>query len=602
MPATFPFLGSQQVMETAGQTIAKTNVCNWPYQLNWSNTCPISDPYGVVSYTTAYLDIEFSSPEPVEEYSGTENSKGEVEYTRKVLRNRFSCDIIANDEMVWALFFMKLHDRVELVSLKGGGAFELKNITLVKDDAPEDLTKVTMSFEVKDNDIDISACDCNFNGPYEDDCDDTGGGGEPPEDPCDGFEVNITKTGDVLYTAVTNQPPSTTVKYRWYYHSGNGNWKVISQSAENITLGAFGTYRVVAQAGECEDVEDFLYQDPCALIVTLAKVGEAGLTATILGGSGSEVITWTFIDEQGMESQLGESGTSIVGTETGYYRIKVMDGENCEREAMEFLQVGEDNGCTLTGSIAESGGILTVTYAGCTGPANISWAVDRGDGGGSTLVGSGPTVAVDGNGMYVATVTCGLCEESFYYVLIACEDDPGGGEDCGNLGITIQRSGETLNASPSGCNGQYEIKWYKNTGSGYGSTIGSGNSFPIDGNGMYKAELVCGDCTASSEFLVFDCDVCTGVTVAVAITDDQITATPAGCPGGSTTTYTWVFDDGTGETPLPNTTATITASAAGIYRVTINCDNCEAKGGVLYTGCETCEPITTGVGGTFNVC
>ena len=40
--------------------VSEANDCNYPYKLQWSNSCALTDPLGVASLAELYLDIEFS--------------------------------------------------------------------------------------------------------------------------------------------------------------------------------------------------------------------------------------------------------------------------------------------------------------------------------------------------------------------------------------------------------------------------------------------------------------------------------------------------------------------------------------------------------------
>ena len=113
----------------------------------------------------------------------------------------------------------------------------------------------------------------------------------------------------------------------------------------------------------------------------------------------SETIVWTFIDDQGTETTLAGNDTTIIAQETGYYKATVTDG-GCERSDMVYIVVDENevNGCNITGSIADDGSTLTLTYSGCTQPPSIQWTLDAGDGSGPQAYGTGPSVSSDNLG------------------------------------------------------------------------------------------------------------------------------------------------------------------------------------------------------------
>lgn len=599
---TFPFLGSDQYMETQGMNVSEANDCNYPYKLQWSNSCALTDPLGVASLAELYLDIEFFRVDYEQQKEAVDNGYGglKVMWSRK--EPIFSFDLYVNDKYRHEIYFAQDHDTIELVPLhSGGAALKVTSMDIVDgQDSDEDLYIMKISLKFEDSAMAFDACDCGAydNAPYEDDCGDTGGGGDPPVDPCEGFDIEIVKTGDTLYTNLVSPPVNGTTTYRWYFIGSNGVPRLLSSTAENVSLGEYGTYRVVAAKAGCEVSEDFLYQDPCTLVLDVVAEGPAGAVALIEGGSGSETIVWTFIDDQGTETTLAGNDTTIIAQETGYYKATVTDG-GCERSDMVYIVVDENevNGCNITGSIADDGSTLTLTYSGCTQPPSIQWTLDAGDGSGPQAYGTGPSVSSDNSGHYTALLTCGNCTKEFHFTKITpCDSNA-----CGTT-ISLQRSGENINATVTGCSGTYDVKWYLNTGGGYGSAIGMGDSFAITGNGMYKAIATCDDgCTAEAEMLVYDCDAC-AVTSSIDVSGATLTASATGCPGGSTEAYQWFFDDGSGYIELPNITAAITASTPGLYKVVITCGDCTAEAATVYTGCDTCTEVTTGTGGTYNVC
>lgn len=604
--------------------VSEDNSCNYPYQLVWSNTCAIDDPLSISSTNQLYVDAEFYRTGYNESIDGVENGKGEIEKSYHKLSRVFSFDLYINDYYFDILKVMTLHDMVQLVSVDGGTTYDLKNITLQEgDDDDEDLYIIRMSFEIKDSDVCVTACECGAyaNAPYEDDCNDGEGGGDPSPDPCEDFDVNITKTVDTLYSSLVSPPVEGNTSYKWYLQSGVGGFRLISGTAENISLGDFGTYRLIVSKGGCQAQEDFLYQDPspCNIDVSLSRTGDFGVVANVEDGSGSEVISWELIDENGNSSALPFSTASIVAQESGYYRVIVNDGVDCQAEDMIYIEVGQAQACSISASIIEQLGNdnITLQYFGIGNvQPQISWTIDRGDGVGPVAFGQGPTVNASESGHYEATITWGTCSETFGYTHIFCGEDFG----CRDHNLTIQRSDNTLVAlgmleCKTGfiTTGSHIYLWEINQGNGW-QTIGTANTQTINGNGLYRVTAYCSDevpqvpgaqataCYQQAEFLVYDCDICSALDVTVTAVDDQLTAAATGCPSGSTTTYKWFFDDGTGETELPNTTATITAVTPGIYKAVATCGDCEGEAAILYTGCADCEEINTGSGNTYNVC
>src|SRR5690606_40714885 len=130
---------------------------------------------------------------------------------------------------------------------------------------------------------------------------------------------------------------------------------------------------------------------------------------------------------------------------------------------------------------------LTAESTGCGEGATYEWMLDRGDGNGQTMYGSGPSVMVEDSGVYFVTAHCGeKCAVTAYFVYMKpCNP-------CDGLSISISENSGTLTANTSGGSGGV-ITWYVNDGTGR-MAVGTGSSVVISQGGMYVAEWVINDC------------------------------------------------------------------------------------------------------------
>ncbi len=597
--SSFPFLGASFQTAENNLTVYLSADCNPPWKLEWTSSCFIEDPLIDYGINVLWLDAELEPIKYIKQREGRENGFGVVKYSFQTMRRRFSMKLVVDDLFLDALQKMTLFTDIKLHNLRSGNVYELENVEIasIEEDENHFDYVISLEFEIKDSIVETTGCDCGAytNAPFESDCGDEALEPRSNEDVCQGFDATITAENNVLSVTTVGGPANTPV-YRWYYEPGTGAYQLLSNTAQSITMGGYGTYRVVVQKGSCQIQKDFLNQDPCGGIFLRLSKSNASVTAEF-NGCESPTFSWRYVDNAGIETPLADTGQTIVAQQTGNYKVIVTCG-TCSREAIIYVEVTglpENAGIANNITINVGGTILTANVTGCTSALTITWAKDDGSGNGMIpLTVTGPSIEVSGSGLYEATATCGTFVIKATYLIIDCNIP------C-NVSLSVSKSGNTLSAVQNGCGGQYTISWFRNTGSGYGSAIGTGDSFNISGNGMYKATIQCGeDCQASGEILVYDCNTCS-TSVSLDLVDDVITATITGCTSG-TPVREWFVDTGSGETKLAETGAVLTATAVGIYRIRVTCDQCEATAGILYTGCANCTPVNTGENSSINVC
>lgn len=593
--STFPFIATHQ-KATTNPTVYHAPPCDPEWKIEWTSACFIDDPMINYGINVLWFNAEMQQIEYVKNRIGKENGNGVIKYTYQRYDRVFTFKVIVDDLLYDALVKAELHTDMKLYNLKTGSITEIESFEIKAEDDDENYDYIaTMTFKQKDSSIETNACDCGAyqNAPFEDDCGDQGLEPRGSDDVCAGFDVDITVSGNVL-TANDVGGPSNPAVYKWYYNPGTGAYQLLSSTAQTVAMGGYGTYRVIVSKGSCQVQKDHLNQDPCnGLFVSLSKSNTA-ITATVIGCE-SPTYMWKYVDQGGTITPLPDTGQTIVAQQTGNYKVIATCG-TCSREAIIYVEVTNQQTPQCAGianTITRSGDSLTANVTGCNQALTINWSKDDGTGSGSVPISTtGPTVPVSGSGNYKAVATCGTCIIEATYLIIECNIP------C-NIGVSLAKSGDVLTATPNGVSGGYEIKWYKNTGNGYGSSLGTGDTFTISGNAMYKAVITSGECVAEKEIMVLDCTNCT-VDVSLAINVDVITATVTGCTGGST--VEWYMNTGNGDVKLASTALVLNTTVAGIYTIKVKCGECEATKSILYTGCSTCTPVNPGIDQTVNVC
>lgn len=445
------------------------------------NTIPVNTILNAIRY------------EEVEE--GTEN--GASAFTRTYLAQKrvFSFRVDVDDEWLDTLKKFRFWDRLWFGSINGG-ANEITNLQIgvAQPIADSDTYEVEITFEDPEI-LEISGCCGSLyaNAPFEG-CEENPGTGEPdPDDPCLTFSVDVTYDGNAVNAEVDGGPAGSGVTYRWYYDaSGSGTYSlVVEGGVSSIVPAGSGRYRVIANKGGCQAMDEILVQDECSLFEVIISLEQGVINSRIISGQGSPAYEWTYIDEEANETTLPDTGDSIVPEDTGFYRLSVTDGD-CEGEDTLFFEAATDCGVEVT--ITQNDDELTASATGCDESVTYEWMLDKGDGNGQSAYGSGPTVMVMDSGVYFVNAKCGIkCEVMAYYVYMKpCNP-------CEGLAISISENSGNLTANTTGGSGGV-ITWYVNDGGGR-IAVGTGNSIPITQGGMYIAEWAINDCRISSEYL-----------------------------------------------------------------------------------------------------
>ena len=337
--SVFPFLGaSSQVAET-NLTVYSSPECNPPWKLDWSSACFINDPVVNYGINVVWIDAELEQIEYQKNRVGKEDGNGNIVYTYQTLSRTFKMKVVVDDQYYDALTKAELYTDIKLYNLRTGGVYNITRFEIKADNDEENYDYVaTLSFQQKDATVETTACDCGAygNAPFESDCGDQGLEPRSSDDVCSGFDATITESSNVL-TATPSGGPANPATYKWYYSPGTGAFQLLSSTAQSVTMGGYGTYRVIVAKGSCQVQKDFLNQDPCnGLIVRLSKSNTA-ITAEIAGCQ-SPTYNWKFISSNGTETPLAAQTQSIVATQTGNYKVVVQCG-SCSREAIIYVEV-----------------------------------------------------------------------------------------------------------------------------------------------------------------------------------------------------------------------------------------------------------------------
>lgn len=461
------------------------------YVLQGQSSCakdvgaPETIPVNTVLNAIRYEEIE----------EGTEN--GASVFTRSYLAQRriYSFRVDVDDEWLDKLKKFRFWDLLWFGAINVGPN-EITNLQIGEaEPIPDsDTYEIEISFEDPEV-LELSGCCGSLyaGAPFEG-CEENPGTGEPdPEDPCPSFAVDVLYDGNAVNASTSGGPATGGVNYRWYYDSsGSGTYTLIADGGvSSVVPAGSGRYRVIAEKGGCQAVDEILVQDECSLFEVIISLEQGVINSRIVSGQGSPVYTWTYIDEMSVETVLPDTTDSIIPENTGFYRLNVTDGD-CEGEDTVFVDIAEDCGMEVT--IDRNDMDLTAMATGCSGSVTYEWELDTGDGNGAVMVGSGPTIQAVDTGVYFVKAQCGdQCMVTAYAVALKpCNP-------CDGKAISISEDSGTLTAQTTGGSGGV-ITWYVNDGSGMVG-IGTGPSIAITQGGMYIAQWVIGDCKLTSEYL-----------------------------------------------------------------------------------------------------
>ena len=431
------------------------------------------------------------------------------------------------------------------------------------------LKLVKVSFSAKTADLALARTACcrePYQGaPYIDGCDNSGGLIDLGSDNNCNLGISFSENSGNLSANVSGQ--SGPISFGWQYQLPSGAWVDISGTSNTIALGDYGNYRVNVNNGQCNSAAIYEYLDPCDYAVDLVFDGTT-LEAVMTGGCNNPAYTWKYkANPSDNWSLLPTITETHIPENSGIYSVTVFCG-SCEQS--DILEVIVKD-CDFSISLNRVNNSLVAAIIGCSGTPTFEWYKDSGAGF-ILLPDTSDTINISGNGLYKVFVDCNGCVDYLEKLIL---DNP----NC-IMTTNIAKSGNNLivNIVDAPCI-QPLIKWFVNTGTGE-VPIGMGSATIVaTQNGLYRAEVSCDGCLKNATILVYDCNVCA---LDVNITSDNgspenLTANITGCTGSATILWEYSIDGVSwvsyGSTP------TIQVGAAGIYRVTVTCGDCEVKKG-----------------------
>jgi len=594
----FPWLGATQFGYASLPMIGVTNDCNFPYKLRWESDCDLAQQLDAKNLlnstiTELFIDMEFEPIGHDEVVVGIRDDNGNIDEDYHSIYQRFGTRIVVDSVYYNYLKHIMLFERWYLENVSLATEWQILNPRVQIVEPGDDEFTIEISFNVDGYGIEVWNC-CNgviAEVPFEEDCEDPI---DPGGNDCTAYNVTINESGGTLTASAIGQPPNCNDVFQWFFAPGDTGVFSPLGSGSNVSLGQYGKYKVIGACGGCSSEDVFYYLDPCAGLQIFLSYDGNSIDVNYSGctDGGTPTIAWVHIDDLGAETPLPNTTFTIVPLTTGNYRATVTCG-TCVDEKIIYVNV---DSCAWTAQITDNGNdTLTASVSGCSGTPDIDWTIDRGDGEAPEQVLDTPTVPINGNGLYIATITCDGCVQNIQHLIIAC-----GVADCENT-ISIAQIANDLIANISECNDTpFTIDWYQNTGNGY-EFIGSGPTVPINGNGMYKAILTCGTCIVEDEILILDCDTCS-VTADITQSGLDLTVNISGCTGASTIQWSYIDSNSGVETVLPDTTPTITGTNHGLYIATVNCDGCTAIAGFMFCGDDCGSPFDPGSGLPIEVC
>ncbi|MDG1238567.1 MAG: SprB repeat-containing protein, partial [Flavobacteriales bacterium] len=373
--------------------------------------------------------------------------------------------------------------------------------------------------------------------------------------------------------------------------SGDPVGDEIDNAGENFLISplAADNYTVtITDASGCVETESFTITNPIAISQTNTKThiacngdGNGVIDFTVENGSAPYDISWTGPSNGSQNDAINISGGSyqITGLSGGDYDVTITDNNGCVlianantiNEPAILSQTNIKNEISCNGG---TDGSVDITVTGGTAPYNVSWA------GTAAADPAGDEIVIDGGSYSVTSLGVG----SYTITII----------DANNCNVSFVRNflnppalvANITSTTDISCNGLTD---------GAATVTVSGGNFPYSylwSNGENTAGDVSGSNTASNfsqgaiNVTVTDGNSCsviatetinepTALTAAATkvqdvqcngAADGSISVVGAG--GTVATDYTYLWDDGAGQT-----TATATNLAPGNYTVTVTDDN-----------------------------
>jgi len=318
------------------------------------------------------------------------------------------------------------------------------------------------------------------------------------EQTCGNYTVEIQRTGNDLCAVINgttcgNHP----IEYVWEKTGGT----LVGPFTDCITIpnpSEATTYRVTAKCDHYCESYDSYETIPCDLSVSINQ-NNGTLCASVLGSSCTGH-TPVYIWRRNGQLVQGVTGDCYVPLTSGRYEVEVICGTSpsCTAISSELNYTYYDH-CDIDAVITEdSNGQLCATIIGtsCDGQS-ISYNWTKSEVGYSTSACFTPSVS----GFYKLYASCTddqgeICEVVKYYSYqIACD-----------LSVDITRNHDELCATIAGnsCDNQSKsYDWYLD-----GSLLSDhSNCIPITTAGTYSVEVSCGDCEATKDYSISNCDL-----------------------------------------------------------------------------------------------
>lgn len=566
-------------------------LCDWNFKLEHDGEC-LSDP--IVS--PIYIVGNVQTPTYDKYTEVEEDGLGTTHTSIKRVQPVFAIITMADEYMLRYFYEMMAKSLRHKITSGGDNPIEIEiyDLDVEHETVAPHVHRVTITYRSDDENskaVGIAGCCTPLydDAPYEE-CPSDDPGSDPDPIDCSELDITVVRSGDDLISTVTGAPGAYSVT--WLYRpNSTAPWQSLIVGASSISLGAPGIYRAVLNAAGCsQQFDQYLYQDPCAGIGVTAKIEGPAIVATAQGCQGG-TYTFQLYDE---DSEVWEDvvdhdmGNMYIPDETGLYKV-IYECEECTAEAIIFFAYEEDCPEAILEIFREEDTLtLEIDIENID---SFSWEYDSGSG----LQGVGSnsnTLEIDGNGLYVVTVTSGNCTYKKHIVINdECE------EECDlevsiNANVTDGVGTLTGIVTTSLDLGDAEVDWHKNNGQSGWVPYDSGTmDVPIDTNGLFRIRVKIGDCIAEAYYFNSICEECDEFDVAITEENDVFTANVSGC--NDDPIFSWEFENENGITDLPGGSSSITPTEQGLYRVTVQCGNCTASAQIIAYECDGCLNVFT---------
>ena len=332
-------------------------------------------------------------------------------------------------------------------------------------------------------------------------------------DPCVGFDVLIRRNG--LFGLIAEMSFGYEGSdFAWeQYDSNTDTWSPIGGNNAAIVISESGTYRVTATFGDCEDqdvitVDISVSPEPEPCIFTASIVDQGDFLAVNTDCPTVTGYTWSVDRGDGLGFvSLGQVGSSIQKSGSGYYRVQVNGCEPCELFGFKLIIDEAEDCCDVTASISDIGDELKVSVFNCDDQPIIEWYINNGSG--YKHITSGDTIGKSTNGMYKAVVSCGDCKAvNVFRLVVDCDE-------CTDFEVALTEVEGKITALYDCSEGEGEgggvITWILIDEDGETVLGETGDMITAEKEGVYRAEVNCGGCVAEAS-IVFcretPCETC----------------------------------------------------------------------------------------------